>query len=140
MNFDSCFIDTNVLVYAFDKSAGDKQVKARSLVADCIKNRNGFLSTQVLQEFYVVATRKLNIIPEIAKSIITSLDALETVTITSAIILDAIDTQLRWNLSFWDALILQTAKVSNCTILYTEDLNHEQLYGNVQVFNPFLSL
>ncbi|MCH7613955.1 MAG: PIN domain-containing protein [Candidatus Marinimicrobia bacterium] len=138
MNSDLCFLDTNVLVYAFDKSAGDKQDKARSLVSVCIRNGSGNLSTQVLQEFYVVATRKLNIIPEMVKSVITSFYSLDIVSITPAIILDAIDTELRWEVSFWDALILQSAMVTNCSILYTEDLNHEQMYGNIQVINPFL--
>lgn len=138
MKLNKVFIDSNILVYAYDRSARNKREAAKRLIADLITTGLGTISTQVLQEFYVVSTKKLGIIPELAKTAIESLRALEIVTLSPELILSAIDTQLNWDISFWDALILQAASYSNCKILYTEDFSHGQSYGSVKVVNPFI--
>ncbi|MCH8010918.1 MAG: PIN domain-containing protein [Candidatus Marinimicrobia bacterium] len=138
MKLNKVFIDSNILIYAYDRSARSKREAAKRLISDLITTGLGTISTQVLQEFYVVSTKKLGIIPELAKTAIESLRALEIVTLSPELILSAIDTQLNWDISFWDALILQAASHSNCKILYTEDFSHGQSYGSVKVVNPFI--
>jgi len=138
MSGELVFLDTNIIIYAFDNSNQGKQSTARNLVADLMTSGNGIISTQVLQEFYVVATQKMNIIPEMARSVLDSLMALEVIVITPELIKSAVDDQLRWQLSFWDALILSAAAHAGCYTLYSEDLSHDHMYGKVKVINPLM--
>lgn len=131
------FLDTNILVYAFDKANPKKQKIAKTLIAEYIENGNGNISTQVLQEFYVVATTKLGIPPEMVLTAMDSIASLIVITITPDIIRTAIKKQTKFVLSFWDALILQAAESSLASILYTEDLNNGQKYDSVEIVNPF---
>jgi predicted nucleic acid-binding protein len=85
------FIDTNILVYAMDKHNIGKQQNCRRLLKSLAKNNRGVISTQVLQEFYVVATNKLRIDPIATKDILCSFDRFETVVTTPQLIKDAID-------------------------------------------------
>jgi len=134
------FLDTNVLVYAFDRSAGLKHELARRLVEGCWENENGCLSVQVLQEFYVTVTRKIAAPLEslTARQIVEDLSQWRLHTPAAADLLQAIDLAQRYQLSFWDAQVIQSASSLGCKILYTEDLNHSQQYGEVQVVNPFV--
>ncbi len=132
------FLDTNILVYAFDKAYPDKQEIAKTLIAESIETGNGNISTQVLQEFYVVATQKLDIQPEMALTAMDSFSMLNVVTITPEIIRAAVKKQTKFILSFWDALILQAAESSLSSILYTEDMNHGQKIESVEIVNPFV--
>jgi len=134
---DKIFLDTNILVYAFDRAFPAKRERARGLIAKVLHDQNGVISTQVLQEFYVVGTKKLGLLPEVAKSALQALNSLPAVLVTPKLIQQGIDTQLRWQLSFWDAMILQAAFYARCTLIYTEDLTHGQCYRTVQVQNPF---
>ncbi len=130
------FLDTNILVYCLDCHDLNKQKKSRFLLK-MLKNENrGVISTQVLQEFFVVSTKKLGIDPLTAKGIITSFQKLETVVITPEIITDAIDLGVLHHLSFWDALIVAAAEIAHCDRLWTEDLNDGQLIRNVRIENP----
>ncbi len=132
------FFDTNILVYAFDKAAKNKQKIAKAIIAEAMGSGNGQISTQVLQEFYVVATKKLGIEPEMALTALESISALNIIIVTPEIIKEAVRKQTKFGLSFWDALILQAAETSLATILYTEDLNAGQKYGFVETVNPFI--
>ena len=132
------FLDTNILVYAFDKAYPDKQEIAKTLIAESIETGNGNISTQVLQEFYVDATQKLDIQPEMALTAMDSFSMLNVVTITPEIIRAAVKKQTKFILSFWDALILQAAESSLSSILYTEDMNHGQKIESVEIVNPFV--
>ena len=134
------FVDSNVLVYAHDRSAGAKHGMARELVARLWRERSGVLSTQVLQEFYVNVRRKVaHPLPEAeARRLVEDYVRWETVSVDGATILDAIDIGSRYRISFRDALIVQAAKVSGAVVLYSEDLNHGQTYGDVKVVNPFV--
>ena len=132
------FLDTNILVYAFDKAYPDKQEIAKTLIAESIETGNGNISTQVLQEFYVVATQKLDIQPEMALTAMDSFSMLNVVTITPEIIRAAVKKQTKFILSFWDALILQAAESSLSSILYTEDMNHGQKIESVEIVNTFV--
>tara|TARA_B100000315_G_scaffold40251_1_gene35147 strand:- start:2205 stop:2621 length:417 start_codon:yes stop_codon:yes gene_type:complete len=137
MTSKNVFFDTNILCYAFDKADAKKQEKSKSLIAKSIKTGNGNISTQVLQEFYVVATIKLGISPEMTLTAMDSLEPLKMVIITPDLIRAAVKKQSKFLLSFWDALILQAAESSLSSILYTEDLNPDQVYGSVTAVNPF---
>ena len=139
MTSDKAFLDTNIFVYAFDRSAPKKRQLARELISESIRLRFGVISTQVLQELYVVGTRKLGILPEILKTAMESLKPLQMVIMTPQLIFRSIDTQIRWQISFWDAMILQAANHAQCTLLYTEDLTHGHQYGSVKAINPFQS-
>jgi predicted nucleic acid-binding protein len=133
----SVFVDTNVVVYAHDHGAGPKQQKAR----DVLEQTAGSLvvSTQVLSEFYWVATRKLTPPlpqPEAAEAV-EHLAALPVVTTTAGSVLSAIATARNETLSLWDALIVEAAATGGCELLLTEDLQHDRVIRGVRVENPF---
>ncbi len=133
------FLDTNILVYAYDISAGQKHTLAAQLVQGCWDNENGCLSLQVLQEFFVTVTRK--IMPPLdhqtARQIVADLTQWRLHAPKAADLLQAIDLQELYQLAFWDALVIQSAASLGCKQLFSEDLNHGQAYGTVQVVNPF---
>ena len=133
------FVDTNILVYAHDVSAGQKQVRAQQLIRDLWSSGEGCLSIQVLQEFYVTVTQKVaNPLPsEVAAQIIADLAAWELHCPNIEDVLDAIGLQHRVHTSFWDAMILASALHLGCQILWSEDLTPGQLYGQIEVHNPF---
>jgi predicted nucleic acid-binding protein len=137
-----CFIDTNILVYAFDRSAGKKHPIAVQVVRDCWENETGCLSIQVLQEFFVNVTRKIATPLDLhtARQLVADLAQWRVQAPEVNDILQAIDFQERFQLSFWDAMVVQSAVRLGCKQLLTEDLNHGQVYGNVQVVNPFMWL
>uniref|UniRef100_A0A7V5CUQ8 PIN domain-containing protein n=1 Tax=Acidobacterium capsulatum TaxID=33075 RepID=A0A7V5CUQ8_9BACT len=134
-----CFVDTNVLVYAHDRSTADKHRRARALVEELWESGMGVLSTQVLQELCVSLQRKSAhppTTPEL-RSLIEDYSAWEVVTTSPAAIVQALEIQERYKTSFWDALILQAAESAGAGTLYSEDLAHNQIYGSVRVVNPF---
>ena len=131
------FLDTNVLVYASDRDEPDKRRRARALLRATAADGNGMISTQVVQEFFVAATRKLAIDPLQAKAIVATLHRLDLLEVALEDINQAIDGVVLWQVSFWDALILAVAGRANCSVVYSEDLNAGQRYGGVQVKNPF---
>lgn len=134
------FVDTNVLVYAHDSAAGEKHDKAKSLIAAIWANKSGVISTQVLQEFYVTIRKKV-LRPgdgKTARRWLTHYLNWQVIVNDSKAILRAIEIEQRYQLSFWDSMIVQAANESHVTLLYSEDLNHGQKYGRVQVHNPFI--
>ena len=132
------FVDTNILIYADDLDAGEKSVRARELVASALRDQSGVLSTQVLQEFFAVATRKLHVDPAVARRKVELLATLEVVAIQVPHILHAIDLHRLHSVSFWDGLILSCAAAAGCAKLWTEDLQHGAVIAGVTVENPFL--
>lgn len=142
MNVDpqaSYFLDTNLLVYAYDRSAGQKHILAAELVEACWENENGCLSIQVLQEFFVTVTRKIAapLDPQTARQIVADLAQWRLHAPEAHDLLQAIDLQQNYQLAFWDAQVIQSASSLGCKLLLSEDLTHGQLYGDVQVTNPF---
>jgi predicted nucleic acid-binding protein len=136
---DKYFVDTNVLVYAYDRSAGAKHESARALIEDLWNSASGVLSTQVLQEFCVNLRRKAGQ-PSPAdevRRLIEDYSSWEIVVNTTESILHALDIEARYRISFWDALILQAAESSGSTLVYSEDLAGGQKYGSIRVVNPF---
>ncbi len=130
------FFDTNVLVYADDKSAPAKQRKALDLVAEHRRARSGVLSLQVLQEYFVTVTKKLHLDASIARRKIELLAEFDVATPEVADILAAIDLHRLHKFSFWDALVLRTAKQAGCSVLFSEDMQAREIDG-LQIVNPF---
>mgnify|MGYP003970427191 FL=1 len=132
------FIDTNILVYAMDVHDIEKQQTCRRRLKSLTQDNTGVLSTQVLQEFYVTATRKLSVDPLAAKEMLISFDHFEIVINTPQIINEAIDCGIINKLSFWDALIVVAAENAKCDTILTEGLNHGQIIRGMKIKNPFL--
>lgn len=133
------FVDTNVLIYAHDVSAGHKQIRARELIQGLWQSGEGCLSIQVLQEFYVNVTRKVArpLDSQMATQIITDLAVWTLHCPGVQDVLDAIRLQGRHSIPFWDAMILTSAIQLGCQTIWSEDLNPGQVYGPVIVLNPF---
>jgi predicted nucleic acid-binding protein len=139
MSVHKAFIDTNILVYAYDISAGIRHETAKKLLASLWNSGLGVISTQVLQEFYVTITRKLPkaIDPRIAKEIVTDLLEWEVVTIEGPMILNAMELNQKHSFSFWDSLIIAAAEKAGCALLLSEDLASGRSIGQIKIKNPF---
>ena len=137
MSGGKVFLDTNVLVYAQDLDAPHKRQRSRELIAEVVASGTGVISTQVLQEFYVTATRKMGVAPLAAKSVVQSFRIFEIVQLSPDLIEQAIDRSVLSQLSFWDALIVAASAASGCTTIYSEDLNAGQVIDGVKIANPF---
>jgi predicted nucleic acid-binding protein len=137
---DKCFVDTNILVYAHDRSTGIKHTRAQLLVELLWNSGNGVLSTQVLQELCINLRRKAgNPLPmDEVRQLIREYSSWEVVTNTPESVLKALDVEVRYKVSFWDALILHAAEYAGASILYSEDLAAGQRYGAIQVVNPLV--
>lgn len=131
------FIDTNILLYADAGDAGDKQKRAVELIRSHMTEASGVISTQVLQEFAAAGLRKLGLSLELVRARLEFFSGFEVVTASPQAILQALDVRQRWNLSFYDALIVQAAQASGCTELLTEDLQAGATIAGVRVVNPF---
>jgi len=132
------FFDTNILVYLFDAGSPAKQRQARSLLDKHTREGETLLSTQVLQEFYVAVTRKLATVlePEVAYEAVKELAVMPTVRVDTPLILSAIQLSRQHQLSFWDALIIQSALQGGASTLYSEDMQHGQTFGALTIENP----
>lgn len=135
------FVDTNILVYAHDRHHAEKQQQAQGLLKELWQTGLGCVSLQVLQEFYVIVTRKIRepLSPDSAAQIIKSLKMWQVHQPNVEDVLGAIALQKRYGTSFWDALILRSASQLECATIWSEDLNPGQVYESVQVQNPFAS-
>jgi len=136
---DKYFVDTNILMYAHDASAGPKHESARALLERLWKDRSGVVSTQVLQELAVNLQRKVArpVDSKTVRDIVTDYLAWEVHVNTGESVLDALAIQERYALSFWDALIIQSAESAGAEVVYSEDLSDGERYGSVRVVNPF---
>jgi predicted nucleic acid-binding protein len=135
---DRVFFDANIFVYAQDAGAPEKQRISREIIAKLADSGDGVISTQVMQEFFVAATRKLGVAPLAAKGILKTLAVFEIVQVSPLLIHEAVDCSILNQISFWDSLILATAASSGCSTVLSEDLNPGQIILGVKVHNPFL--
>ena len=137
---DKHFVDTNILLYAHDSTAGVKHDRAKALIEQLWQKRTGALSTQVLQELAVTLRRNVAT-PLPAKAIqemVADYLTWQVVVNDGTAILEALDFEERYRISFWDALIIQAAHTAGATVIYSEDLSDGQRYGNVVVENPLV--
>ena len=133
------FLDSNILVYAYDGHEPKKQKKAQALLKTAIQEESAVLSTQVLGEFFVVTTRRLKqpLSVSEAEKISEILSYLPVAEIDLTLVMRAIDTQKRYRISYWDSLIVATAERAGCARILSEDLNDGQRYNDVLIENPF---
>jgi len=132
------FLDTNILVYAVTSDVSQRPKRKRAL--EIIQAEDFAVSTQVLQEFYVIVTRKLSrpLTPGQALEWIEELAVFPCVATEVSLVKIAIEISVRYQTSYWDAAILAAAESMGAPRLYSEDLNHGQRYGSVEVVNPFM--
>lgn len=132
------FVDTNILIYAHDRSADPKHDRARQLLEQLWQSGQGVLSTQVLQELCLNLRRKVS--PPLSAAEVHNLLedylAWEIVINSPESVLRALELETRYQTSFWDALILHAAETAGAEVLYSEDLAPGQSYGSVKVVNP----
>lgn len=135
------FVDTNILLYAHDRSAGAKHDRARLLIEGLWTSGQGVLSTQVLQELCVNLRRKVaRPLPvEEIRRLIQDYSSWDIVVNTPQSVLQVLEFEVRYKVSYWDAVILQAAESAGAAVLYSEDLATRQHYGAVQVLNPLAS-
>lgn len=137
----SCFFDTNVLIYAVDPADPEKQEKALSVYAQSIRDQSFVISTQVLVEFYSVATRGNKPLLERAqaRTQVAALARQRVIATTPRLICDATARVERDRVQWWDALLIEAALFIGATTLYSEDMQHgRRLGGGLTVINPFL--
>ena len=132
------FVDTNILMYAHDASTGAKHERAKTLVEELWRTRSGVVSTQVLQELCVNLRRKAGRPLELkaTRDLVADYLSWQVVVNTGDSILEALDLEARYRISFWDALVVQAAQAAGAEVLYSEDLAAGQLFGTVRVVNP----
>lgn len=136
---DRYFVDTNILMYAHDITVGEKHARAKALVEDLWQNRSGVVSTQVLQELAVNLRRKAKrpLDARATRDVVSDYLAWQVVVNGGDSILEALELEARYQISFWDALVIQAAQTAGADVLYSEDLSDGQRYGSVKVENPF---
>jgi predicted nucleic acid-binding protein len=132
------FIDTNIFIYTLDQKDEKKRDLARKIVKKVVESHQPVISTQVIKEFYVVASNKLKADPIVVKNIIHNFHNMEIVNNDLELIKQAIDISILSQLSFWDSLVIAAAEKANCEYVLSEDLNSGQSYRGVKVLNPFL--
>ncbi|NJK93440.1 MAG: PIN domain-containing protein [Blastochloris sp.] len=138
---DSIFVDTNILLYARDASEPSKQAIASARLEELWSTRTGRLSVQVLNEYFVNVTRKLDpgLSPEEAWDDIEALSAWEPLALNMTLLNRAYHTQSRYQLSWWDSLIVAAAEASECSRILSEDLSDHASYYGIVIENPFRS-
>ena len=133
------FFDTNILLYADDRRSPAKRSRSINLICENQSNGRFVVSTQVLQEYYTAATRKLDVDPEVAQRKVQLLTLGRVVRIESEDVVAAIELHRLTRISFWDALIVHAARTAGASVLYSEDLQNGQILAGVPVVNPFLT-
>lgn len=133
---DRAFFDTNVLVYAHAGHEPQKRKAARKVLAARMGDRTAVFSTQVLQEYFVAASR-LGLPAELAQRHVATYAQANVVEVSTELILTAIDLHRLHRLSFWDALIVRAAQAGGCGVLLSEDLQDGQVYDGLRIENPF---
>ena len=137
---DRVFVDTNILIYAYDLDAGRKREIAGAAVKELWEQQTGVISNQVLQEFYINVTRKIpNPLTKFeARAVIENYRYWHVELNGPDTILSASEIEERYQLSFWDSLIVAAASNANAKRILTEDLNHGQVLAGVLIENPFI--
>ena len=137
---EKSFVDTNVLLYAHEESAGVKFAKAQTLIEKLWAERSAVISTQVMQEFVLNLQRKTLRKPSLLLlgTLIEDFSSWTVIVNDASSCIRALGVQEKYGLSFWDSLIVQAAHVADAKVLYSEDLSGGQVYGGVKVVNPFV--
>jgi len=131
------FLDTNILVYAYDPDQKNKHPIAQRILRDAVSGV-GTISTQVLGEFASVFLHKLKAHPKSVATALAAFDAIHTVHADSSLFRRALDAHARYGLHFYDGLIIAAAERARCVRIWSEDMNPGQTYFGVTVENPFV--
>ena len=138
---DRFFLDTNIFVYSFDQSSAAKSQKSAQLIREALTTQKGVISYQVVQEFFNVALRRFSQPMQAADAeqyLSTVFRPLLAVHSSQALYAEALHLHSQSGLSWYDSLIVSAAIQARCDLLFTEDLQHGQRFGSLQVTNPFL--
>jgi predicted nucleic acid-binding protein len=138
-----CFLDTNVLIYVFDKDSPNKAAVARQLYSRLVREKSGLVSVQVLQEFFVTLSKKFTVTlsaDDVEREVRDLSALLKVIETDVALVLDSITLSRRYKLSFWDGLIIQAALRGGASVLYTEDLQDGQIIDSITIANPFAGI
>jgi len=141
MKEDKVFLDTNILVYAYDVSSGSKHDVCRNIVADLLNFRTGVLSIQVLQELFVTVTKKIPkpLDVKTTRDIVRDFLLWEVIDNDGELMMAAMDIQMKYSYAFWDSLIVAAAIKSGASTLLTEDLSNGQIIEGFMIKNPFIT-
>lgn len=134
------FVDTNVLIYAEASDAPIKQRAALALLKQLYESTDGVLSTQVLQEYCNVALKKLRLPAQHLRAQLDLYEQFEVVQVTPAVIRVGLDLHQTRSVAFYDALIIASAQLAGCSVLFSEDLNAGETMAGVRIVNPFAGL
>jgi len=139
---DKVFIDTNIFVYAFldtdDSSQHAKHLKAVEFLKQFDADSQVIISTQVLSEYYSALLKNKISDEDIQESAKQLVNSIEVVSVSKKIVMDSYSIKNKYRYSYWDSLIISSALQSNCTVLYSEDLQHSQKIENqLSIINPF---
>lgn len=139
MSVERCFVDTNVLIYLFDNDSPNKQARAQALLVE--EKHRVVLSTQVLGEFYVNVARKLEqpLPQDAAARAVEDFSRFDVQSVTAELVLAAVRRSRLSLLSYWDSLIIETARNAGAKVLFTEDLQHGQEIDGLRIVNPFVN-
>ena len=137
---DKIFVDTNILVYSRDASEKQKQPIAKKCLEKLWHDQTGVISTQVLNEYYVTVTKKIKpgMLQKDAWEDVCALMVWGPLEIDTAVLHQAKLIEEKYFLSWWDSLIIATAKIGGCKLIYSEDLSNKQIIAGVKIVNPFL--
>jgi predicted nucleic acid-binding protein len=138
---DKFFLDTTIFVYSFDASAPKKSQQAAELIRRGIQTRQGIVSYQVVQEFFNVALRRFAqpmTTAEAEQYLSTTFRPLLSVHSSQALYGESLQIASKFKLAWYDSLIVASAMEGHCDVLYSEDLQHGQRFGDLQISNPFL--
>lgn len=138
---DKFFLDTNIFLYTFDSDEQAKQQVANQIIKSVLVSGHGCTSSQVVQEFINVATRKFKkplSIPDCEKFVRDIMSPLCRVFTNVDLCLKALEITDRWRFAFYDSLIIAAAQKAKCNILYSEDMQHKQKVQNLTIYNPFI--
>jgi len=137
---DKYFLDTNIFAYSFDSNEPEKRIIARKLIQNALREQIGYISSQVIQEFLNVS-RKFDppLVPQDrVKYLNTVLAPLCEIYASIDLYRKTIETSERWKYSFYDSLMVTAAINADCSILYSEDLQHGQIIQDLTIINPFI--
>lgn len=139
MKDGNVFVDTNIIVYAYDSSAGERHAAAAEILKDLWHTGRGVISTQVLQEFFVTVTRKIEkpLDSATARMIVKDLLKWKTIIVRGQTILDAVDLYDEYNYSYWDSVIIASALEGGAGTLLSEDLANKHKIKGLVIRNPF---
>jgi len=132
------FLDTNILLYGDDLAHAAKQQRALELILEHKTRHTGVVCLQVLQEYFVNATRKLGLDPGLVRQKVETYCRFDVVEPVAADILAAIDFRRLHQISYWDALVIHCARKAGCRVVLSEDMPHGQVFDGVRIVNPFL--